>query len=112
MVNLEIKARMAELEKDQYVKQWISGLSPRTKDNYLRGILFWNDFLGMTPTEQINKRMKDLTSQDLTERTFFEAKFREYKAMREDQGKLSALSIKSELRTVASFLVVLLADWL
>jgi integrase len=57
----------------------------------------------MSPTEQINKRLKDLTSQDLTERTFFEQKFRAFKEHLENEGKLSALSIKTNLRTVASF---------
>lgn len=71
MATLDVKARIAELEKDSYVKQWISGLAPKTKDNYLRGFLLWNDFLGMTPTEQIKKRMHDLATEDLSERRFF-----------------------------------------
>jgi integrase len=47
--------------------------------------------------------MHDLTSTDLSERQFFEVKFREYKAFLEAQGKLSPLSIRTKLRTVASF---------
>jgi hypothetical protein len=38
-----IQAQMAKLEKDSYVKQWISGLSARTKENYLMGILLWKN---------------------------------------------------------------------
>ena len=63
----------------------------------------WCSFVEMSPTEQIEKRLKDLTSHDLTERTFFEQKFREFKETLEQQDKLSALSIKTMLRTVASF---------
>ncbi len=94
---------MADIENDTYVKQWVSGLIARTKENYLREIEGWNTFLGLTPTEQIQKRMHDLTSQDLTERQFFEQKFREYKASMENEGKIGSLTIKTRLRTVASF---------
>lgn len=93
-----------DIEKDIYVKQWLEGLSPRTKANYIKEIQKWNSFLGMTPTEQIKKRMRDLTNQDLAERSHFEQQFRAFKTMRENSEKqLSPLSIKSELRTAASF---------
>jgi hypothetical protein len=62
----------------------------------------WITFIGLTPTEQIKKRMENLTSQDLTERQYFESKFREYKSFLENQGKLTSVSIKASLRTVAS----------
>ena len=57
----------------------------------------------MTPTEQIKKRMHDLTTQDLTQRQFFEDKFREYKEYLEKKGDLKPSSVKTQLRTVASF---------
>jgi hypothetical protein len=91
---------------DKYVKQWLEGLSERTKANYVKGFEKWVSFVEMSPSQQIAKRMKDLTSQDLTERTYFEAKFRAYKEMRENaktERPLSPLTIKSELRTIASF---------
>src|SRR3972149_5186383 len=88
---------------DKYVKSWLTGLSERTKVNYTKEIEKWFDFADMMPTEQIKKRMHDLISEDLTERTSFEQKFREYKEYMEKEGKLSALSIKTMLRTVASF---------
>jgi integrase len=91
------------LEKNVYVQRWLSGLSARTKSNYMREFPLWCSFVEMSPTEQIEKRLKDLTSQDLTERTFFERKFREFKETLEQQGKLSAISVKTMLRTVASF---------
>ena len=92
-----------DLEKDTYVQRWLTGLSARTKKNYLREFPLWCSFIKMSPTEQIEKRLQDLTSQDLTQRTFFEQKFREFKETLEKQGKLSALSVKTMLRTVASF---------
>jgi hypothetical protein len=101
--NPETQKAIEELQKDQYVKQWLNGLSERTKENYLAEILKWNSFIAMTPEQQITKRIADLTSQNLAERQFFEQKFREYKALLENLGKLSSLSIKTQLRTVASF---------
>jgi len=88
---------------NKYVENWLTGLSERTKENYLREFPKWENFVKMSPTEQIEKRLKDLTSEDLTERTFFEQKFRAFKEYLEKEGKLSALSIKTQLRTVASF---------
>jgi len=92
-----------DLENDVYVQRWLAGLSAETKRNYLMQIRDWFTFVGMTPTEQIKKRMHDLATEDLSERQFFESKFREYKAFLEAQNKLSAVSIKACLRTVASF---------
>lgn len=88
---------------DKYVKSWLKGLSERTKINYLKEFEPWLNFIKMNPTQQIEKRLKDLTSQNLTERTFFEMKFREYKEHLEKTTELKAGSIKTLLRTVASF---------
>jgi hypothetical protein len=54
----------------------------------------------MSPTEQIKKCMHDLSIEDLTERSFFEKKFIEYKALLENEGKLTPLSIKTTLTVV------------
>jgi len=89
--------------KDKYVETWLTGLSERTKKHYLIEIEKWKNFIKMSFAEQIKKRLADLTSQDLTERLFFENKFREYKENLEQTTKLSPLSIKTMLRTVASF---------
>jgi site-specific recombinase XerC len=90
-------------EKDEYVKRWLTGLAERSKTNYLREIHEWLDFVDMTPTEQIKKRMHDLTTEDLSERLFFENKFREFKEYLEKKGTLKPDSVKTMLRTVASF---------
>lgn len=66
-------------EQDEFVKRWLVGLSQRTKENYSKELHGWLVFVGMAPEEQIRKRMRDTASQDLTERLFFEDKFRAYK---------------------------------
>jgi hypothetical protein len=90
-------------EKDEYFKKWLVGLSPRTKENYSNEFHDWYIFIGMTPTEQIKKRMHDLTTENLSERLFFENKFRAYKEYLEKRGGRKPLSVKTMLRTVASF---------
>jgi hypothetical protein len=90
-------------EKDEFFKKWLVGLSPRTKENYSNEFHNWHVFIDMMPTEQIKKRMHDLTTENLTERLFFENKFREYKEYLEKRGDLKPLSVKTMLRTVASF---------
>ena len=55
-------------EQDEYFKRWLVGLSERTKKNYATEFHDWQVFIGMTPTEQIKKRMHDLTTQNISER--------------------------------------------
>src|SRR4030067_332862 len=92
-----------ELLKDRFVQRWLKGLSERTKQNYIERIPYWNAFIRMTPTEQIEKRLKDITSQDLIERTFFENKFREFKETLEAKGNMKARTVTTVLTAVASF---------
>jgi hypothetical protein len=93
----------SDLSNDAYVQRWLTGLADRTKENYLQRLPLWIDFIKMSPTEQIDKRLKDLTSQDLTERTYFEDKFREFKEELESKGNLNARSVTTMLTAVASF---------
>lgn len=88
---------------EKYIEIWLNGLSERTKENYLREFPKWLEFIKMSPTQQIEKRASDLASKNLTERTFFENKFRAYKEHLEKNTELKASSIKTLLRTVASF---------
>jgi len=90
-------------EKDKYFKQWLIGLSPRTKKNYREEYGKWNEFIGMTPTEQIQKRLSDTASTDMTQRMFFENKFRAFKEHLEKTEVLKPSSLKTYLKTVASF---------
>jgi hypothetical protein len=57
----------------------------------------------MSPTEQIKKRLRDTKSEDITERQFFEDKFREYKEFLEFKGNMKPSTIKVSLSPVASF---------
>ena len=86
-----------------YIQNWLTGLSDSTKKNYLKDFKLWLNFIKLTPEEQIKKRMENLTSQDLTERTFFEKQFRAFKEHLEKNTDLKPLSVKTKLRTVASF---------
>jgi integrase len=88
---------------DKYVKSWLVGLKERTQINYLEGFADWYAFMGMTPTQMIEKRLKDTRSDNMAERMFFEQKFREYKQHLEDLGTLSAIAVKTQLIPVASF---------
>lgn len=90
-------------EKDEFFKKWLVGLSERTKENYSNEFHDWFIFIDMTPTEQIKKRMHDLTTEDLSQRLFFENKFRAYKEYLEKKGNLKPVSVKTHLRTIASF---------
>jgi hypothetical protein len=57
----------------------------------------------MTPTEQIEKRLKDLTSDNLEARQFFENKFRGFKELLEKRGDLKPSAVRTLLTPVASF---------
>lgn len=102
-INETDNKQLEDLKQDEYVKQWLMGLSERTKNNYLFQFRLWVNFVNLTPTEQIKKRIEDLTSKDLMERHFFENKFRAYKEQMESEGKMTAISIKTSLICVASF---------
>ena len=58
-------------EHDEFFRKWLVGLSERTKKNYGNEFHEWFVFVGMTPTEQIKKRMHDLTTEDIAQRLFF-----------------------------------------
>lgn len=92
-----------EYLKDEYVENWLKGLSDRTKENYSKEFKRWLDFIKLDPTQQIKRRMQNLTSQNLTERLYFENQFRGFKESLEKQGKYRPDSVKTLLRTVASF---------
>lgn len=90
-------------KEDRFVKRWLTGLKGKTPTNYMERFPHWLDFIGMTPEEQIKKRMHDLTSEDITERQYFEDKYREYKTYLENKGTLKGRSVTTELTPVSSF---------
>jgi hypothetical protein len=60
----------------------------KEQQNYPEEFEKWVSFVRMSPTEQIKKCMHDLSIEDLTERSFLKKKFREYKALLENEGNL------------------------
>jgi hypothetical protein len=90
-------------EKDKYFQKWLVGLSERTKENYTQEFDEWYNFVGMTPTQQIEKRLKDTASGNLEERQFFENKFRGFKEHLEKRGDLKPSAVRTLLTPVASF---------
>lgn len=89
-------------EKDQYVKSMFNGLSPQTQANYVKSFPRLLDFIKMTPSEMIAKRLADTKSEDLTVRSFFENEFLRYKDLLEKTTK-SHGTVLSHLKTMASF---------
>ena len=71
--------------KDRYVQNWLKSLDDNTTRGYKRNFPKWLDFIGLTPTEQIQKRIKDLQSTNPIERGYFEDKVKEFKNMLETQ---------------------------
>jgi hypothetical protein len=89
-------------EQPDYIKDWLVGIAETTKPKYLRHFAIWEKFIKMTPTEQINKRVEDLTSKDLSQRTYFEKQWRAFKEHLEQEGK-TWINAKTILTAVASF---------
>jgi len=73
-------------EKDEFFEKWLVGLSPRTKKNYAEEFNDWYVFTGMTSTEQIKKRMHDLTTENLGERQFFDETTLRHLTLLEKEG--------------------------
>ncbi len=87
---------------DKYVIAWLTGLAPTTQRNYRRQFIDVLSFTKLSPIQMIEKRVKDLTSTDLTERQFFELKFREYKEQLE-ATKPTHNTVLAYLKCFASF---------
>ena len=88
---------------DMYVQKWLTGLSDKTKAEYPKLIGDWFNFLGMTPSEIINKRSHDQLNPDLLVQNFFENKWREYKQYLESTGTNSDSKVHDRLKVASSF---------
>lgn len=88
---------------DKYVKEWLTGLSELSVRNYQKEFRKWLDFIGMSPTEQIEKRLKDIASSNPRVRAWFERKVVEYKVKLEGEDYAKNTIEKNYLRTVQSF---------
>ncbi|MCW4003636.1 MAG: site-specific integrase [Candidatus Bathyarchaeota archaeon] len=94
--------KVQEWEKDPYAVEWLSKVGKRTQKNYRERYPKWLNFIGMTPTEQFKKRIKDLQSDNPKERGFFEDKVIEFKNMLITQN-LKPSSISCTLTPILSF---------
>ena len=70
-----MKTRMSNVldkpyEQGEFFKKWLVGLSERTKENYGNEFNDLFVFIDITPTEQIKKRIHDLTTEDMSEIVF------------------------------------------
>lgn len=97
-----VAAENKEWLNDQYVITWFNGKAEKTIKNYKSFYPEWLEFIGMTPTEQIEKRLKDLISQDKPTKEYFEGKLVEWKVELLKQFD-SESSIRARLTTVRSF---------
>jgi hypothetical protein len=95
--------KIRPFENDPYIKRWLTGLAPKTKENYPDFLEDFLTFVGLSPTEIIKKRMHDLTSTEITERCFFEDKFRAYKESMENAGTHTDSWIHDRLKVASSF---------
>src|SRR3990170_5504422 len=96
------KKPIAEWEKEPYVIEWLSKVSERTQKNYRERFPKWLAFIGMSPSAQIQRRFKDLHSDNPKERGFFEDKVVEFKNALIAQN-LRASSVSCTLTPVLSF---------
>lgn len=107
MVKLSKKGRpikeTPEWVRDKAIQHWTkTNLGKTSAKSYIGRIQKWMDFIQMTPTEQIEKRIKDLQSNNLKVRNFFENKVIEYKNRLETQSYKSA-TIHNMLVPIQSF---------
>ena len=96
-----IKLNFENWLEDAYVQKWLKGLDENTTRGYKRNFPKWLEFIGLTPTEQIKKRLKDLRGNEI-ERVFFEEKVIEFKEMLETQ-KYEGSTIHNIHSAVQSF---------
>lgn len=87
---------------DPYVLEWLKKVGATTRSNYIERFPRWLRFIQMSPTDQIQKRFRDLQSSNPKERGFFEDKVVEFKNALAVQG-LRPTSVASYYTPVLSF---------
>jgi site-specific recombinase XerD len=93
---------MNDYKEDPFVQTWLNGVGERTRQNYGSTFPLWLEFIKLTPTQQIEKRIQDLKSDNPQTRSFFETKTVQYKKTLEEKG-FKAKTIHSYLISVRSF---------
>lgn len=93
-------------QQDKWVIHWMSKLGEGSRKGYRKDFKKWLNFIGLTPTEQIEKRFKDTqiqatTPEQLKARRYFESKLIELTKILEKEYRES--SVRGIQRTVQSF---------
>ena len=89
-------------QNDTYAKKWLNQLTEANKRNTVEPFEAWLNFIKMSPTEQIMKRMKDLRSDNPQVRGFFEDKLIEFMHLLETQS-IKSTTIHRKLSAIRSF---------
>jgi len=96
------KTVIREWLSDPYVKEWLQGLSSKTVKTDIINFHFWVKFIGMTPTQMIERRLQDLKSSDPRVRSFFEQKVLEYIGTF-NPNEYTVWTIRTKVKSVMSF---------
>ena len=91
-----------EWEKDAYAKQWMDRLNKNSLKPYKSTFNQWMNFIQLSPTEQVQKRIKDLQNDNPKIRGFFEDKVKEYMDMLVTQG-YKQNSVRNAITSIRSF---------
>jgi len=70
------KVKNHEWFDDQAYQDWIAKFQDQKK--YRRNFANWVNWIGLTPSEQIEKRKEDLKNEDMQVKRYFEEKLKEY----------------------------------
>lgn len=91
-----------EWEKDPYAKEWKDRLDVNSLKPYRSTFNQWMNFIQMSPTEQIKKRIQDLQNDNPKIRGYFEDKVKEYMNMLVTQG-YKENSVRNAITSIRSF---------
>lgn len=94
---------MENWQEDKYVKNWFELLgNERTIRNYTNDFPKFLAFVKQTPTEIIDSRLEQLTTNDLLKRRFWEQQVIKYKNSLEEKN-LRMATVHGHIRTAMSF---------
>ena len=88
--------------KDEYSKQWLNGIKKQSQRVYKNEFNQWMQFIKISPTEQVEKRIQDLQSSDPKIRNYFEDKVIEYKNRLEVQ-EYTGKTLSNKLTPIRAF---------
>lgn len=95
---------MENWKTEAVVKEWQKQVEPQTFQKYSYAFEHWLNFIGMTPTEQYNKRVEDLQSREPKTRAFFEEKTKDFVRHMARQQDFSEATLRNYAKVVQSFM--------